>query len=47
MICGSEPFANDIRAIDWSSDGLYLAVCDLKAKVYLLNPKDLTVYCEF
>ena len=43
MVKCSTPFENDIRAVDWSSDGKYLVVGDVRGCIYLLEPTNMNI----
>ena len=36
-------FTDEVRAIDWSSNGKLIIAADIKGKIMLINPLDLTV----
>ncbi|CAD8171847.1 unnamed protein product [Paramecium pentaurelia] len=40
--CSSQ-FENDIRAVDWSSDGKYIVVGDVRGCIYLVEPTNMNI----
>lgn len=46
MLLASEPFENDIKSCDWSSDGKYICVGGANGKAYNLDAKTLDVLGE-
>ena len=38
LIMVSKPFDNDIRGCDWSSNGLFIIVGDVRGFIYLVDP---------
>lgn len=36
-------FDNDVRACDWSKDGHYIVVGDVKGFIYLIDPSNLAL----
>lgn len=46
MICGTQPFEDDIRAIDWANNGKFISAATNKGKIYLINPKNLEILSE-
>lgn len=42
MVLGSKPFECDMRALDWSSNGEFLAAGDVRGNILLIDPKTLT-----
>ena len=43
MLVGTDPFENDVRAVDWASSGKFLVVGDSKARLFLLDAGTLQV----
>ena len=43
MIIASKPFPNDIRSVDWASNGKFIVCGDMKGFIYLLDPNTLEV----
>lgn len=43
MIVGTKPLEQEIRAVDWSSDGKYIVAGDWVGHVYLFDPKNLNL----
>ena len=43
MVNESEKFENEIRAVDWSSDGLMIVVGDVKGIIYLYDAVSLSL----
>ena len=39
----TQPFQNDVRAVDWSSDGTFVVVGDMTGVIFLLDGVKLTV----
>jgi hypothetical protein len=37
MVAASEPFTNDLTAVDWSSNGLFLIVGDRNGYIYSVD----------
>lgn len=43
MVMASKPFPEEIRAVDWASNGRFIICADLNAFVYLLDPNTLAI----
>lgn len=43
MITGTLPLKNDLRALDWSSNGEFIIAADIKGQILLLNAQKLEV----
>ena len=41
IIMAQKPFDNDVRACDWSPDGSFIVVGDMKGFIYLLDGVNL------
>lgn len=41
MLVCSKPFQNDVTALDWSTDGTFIAVGDRKGTARILDAKTL------
>jgi len=43
MITSTKPLENDVRSIDWSSNGAFIVAGDMKGKIMLYDPEKLTL----
>ncbi len=41
MVMASDQFTNDLTALDWSSNGLFMAAGDITGMIHLIDPKTL------
>lgn len=47
MITGTLPLKNDLRALDWSSNGEFIIAADVKGQILILNPLKLEIIQTF
>ena len=43
MLASTKPLENDVRSVYWSPNGKFIVAGDMKGKIMLLDPKDLTI----